>query len=125
MNDDGLSRGARLVELMAKHLRLDVARRMIVVIVESNFAPGDHARMSRQPVQFRVVRVGRVPGLVRMNPHRRVDPIVLLGIRNGRSKLFDFRPVADRQQRPDSRCPRALEHRFAVRVKVGNIHVRV
>ncbi len=121
----GLLRRARLAKLMAKYARLHVAGRMIVVIIEADFSPGDHARIPRQAFQFRVVRFRRMPCLVRVNSRRGVNPIVRLGVRNGRSQLFDFRAVADRQQRADSRSPRSIEHGVAIRVKVGYVHVRV
>ena len=125
MDDDGPLCGARLLELPAKHSGLHVPRRMIVVIVESDFAPRDHARMPSQPVEFRVMRVGRVPRLVRMDPHGSIDPIILLGIRNRGPELFEFRSVADGQQGSNARCLRALEHRIAVGIEVGNIHMRM
>ena len=106
MDDDGFSRGARLIELMAEYIGLDVARRMIVVVIEANFPPGDGARILGQPVQFHVVRICRMPGLVRMNPRGRINPIVLSSIGNGRSEFFQLGAIADGQQCSDTRGAR-------------------
>src|ERR1019366_8088662 len=123
VDDDGPLGSTRLLELPAKHSSLYVAGRMIVVIVESDFAPRDHARMPSQPVEFGVMRISRVPCLVRMDSHRSIDPLMLLGIRNRSPELFKFRPVSDRQQGPNARCLRPIEHRIAVCIEVGNIHM--
>src|SRR5579863_8658392 len=45
MNDHRSLRRARLTKLMAKDVRLYFARRMIVMIVESDFSPRNHARV--------------------------------------------------------------------------------
>ena len=82
MDHDRQLRGARLRELAAKNLLLHVARRMVVVIVEAHFAPGNHARMLGEFVELREVLVGGGVGVVRMDADRRVDPVVLLGERN-------------------------------------------
>jgi len=57
-------RGAALIPVAAKHAGLYVPRRMIVVIIESDFTPRDNARMPRQPVEFLVMRIGRMPRLM-------------------------------------------------------------
>jgi hypothetical protein len=62
---------------------------------------------------------------MRVNSDRSIDPIVRLGVRDGCSQLLDFRSIADRQESADSRCPCSIEHGIAIRVKVGNVHVRV
>src|SRR6266404_1467354 len=52
MNDDGFLRAPRESHLVAENTRLRFARRMIVVIVESDFSPRDDFRMLSQPRQF-------------------------------------------------------------------------
>ena len=125
MDDDRAFGGARQFQLAAENGRLHFARGMIVVIVETDFAPGDQARVLRQPIEFLVVRFGGVPGFVRMNSGRGVNPVVRLCVGDGCSQLFDFRAVADGQQHGDSRRLRASQHGVTIRVKVGNVHVGV
>src|SRR5260370_29638782 len=90
MNHDGSLRGTRQFKLAAKRPRLYVPWRMIVVIVEPDFPPGDDSRVPRQPVEFRVMRIGRVLRLVRMDPHRGINPIMPLGVRNRGPELHDW-----------------------------------
>src|SRR5690348_9261909 len=52
MNHDGQARSAGERKLAAKNILLHVARRMIVKIVEADFAPREHARMLRQAPKF-------------------------------------------------------------------------
>ncbi len=47
VDDDGELGRAGLVELAPEDLLLHLARRVVVVIVEANLAPGDYARMFR------------------------------------------------------------------------------
>ena len=125
MNDDWNLCGSRLFKLVAKYTSLNVSRRMIVVIIEPDFAPGDDPRMLCQPVQFIVVRVGRVLCFVWVNSRRGVNPVMLLSISNRGSKLLDLGPVPDRKHSANARrlCPR--QHRVAIRIEIGNIHVRM
>ena len=98
---------------------------MIVVIVEADFAPGDDAGMPRQAIEFGVMCRRGVPRFVRMNSYGGVDPVVHFGVRHGRAELFDFRPVADGEDRSHAGRARARQHGVAVGVEVGDIHVRV
>ena len=72
---------------------------MIVVVVEADFAPGDHARVLRQTVQLGIMRVCGMLRLVRVNSDGGVDPVVRLGVGHRRAELFDFGAVADGQDR--------------------------
>ena len=98
---------------------------MIVMIIESDFAPRDHTRMARQLVHLGVVGIRRVLRLMRMDPHRRIDPVVLLGVGNRGPKFLDFGSIPDRQQCRNSRRACAIEHRLAVVLKVRDIDVRM
>src|SRR5713101_10182372 len=79
MNDDGLLRPARQTHLVPENTRLRFARRMIVVIVESDFAPSNDLRMLSQPCQFFQVLRCDFLRLVGMNADGGVNPVMLLG----------------------------------------------
>ena len=53
MDDDGQFRGACERHLVAEDLLLHFARRVIVEIVEADFAPGDYFRMLRERERVR------------------------------------------------------------------------
>ena len=95
------------------------------MIVEADFSPGNQARILRQAVQLRVMRFGRVLGFMRMNSGRGIDPVVLTPHTERGSEFLEFGAVANRQNVADARGARAFEHGVAIRVKVGNVHVRV
>ena len=125
MNHDRQLRSPRLPKLPAKHLLLHIARRMIVVIIEAHFAPRDHSRMLRQLVELLEMFLSRKFRFVRMNSHRRVNPVVLLGKRNRRIQPLRPRPAADRKQRLHSRRPRPFKHRVAIFIKLRKFQMRM
>ena len=70
-------------------------------------------------------RIGRVLRFVRMNTRCGVNPIMLLGVSDRGPQLLDFRPVPDREHRPDTGRLRPRQHRIAVGIEIGGIHVRM
>ena len=115
-------RGARLLKLAPKDLLLHVARRMIVVIVEAHFAPGDHARIAAELVELREMLIGGGTRIVRMDANRRVDPIVLLGEGNrGIEAFLGPVPLPMASRASDARRARAIEHRVAVFVELREL----
>ena len=68
------------LQLPAKNCHLHVARRIVVVEVESNFTPGDHTRTlsdkTRNPLLRAIVKQASV---VRMNANGRVDILMCAG----------------------------------------------
>src|SRR5690348_7893779 len=67
MNNDGFADAAGQLELLDKNALLDFAGRMVVVIIEANFAPGEKLRMFRQICELVVIRGRSEPGFVRVN----------------------------------------------------------
>ena len=70
----GLARGG---DMGAEALRLRVARRLVVVIVEPGLADRHHLRMRRQPHQFVGRHVELFGGIVRMRADRAEDVVEL------------------------------------------------
>jgi hypothetical protein len=104
---------------------LHVPGRMVRVVVESHFAPGDHARVVSQPINLLEVRLCGQLCFLRMDPDRGVNPIVLFGKGQRRIELLWPRAAADGQYRLDASLPRALEHCDAVSIELREIEVRV
>ncbi len=65
--------------LVAKNSVLCIARRMIVKIVKTDFAPGNDFGMLRQPSQLIQMLWRYFLRFVRMDSHCGVNPIVMLG----------------------------------------------
>ena len=78
--------------MLSKHARLHIARRMVVKIIESDFTISNHPRMFREFSEALKVPVRQVLRLMRVGAHRGINPVVLLGKRNGRIEFFRTRP---------------------------------
>ena len=104
---------------------LRVAGRMVVVIIESDFSPGNNLGMSRQALHFGVRVIGSQPCLVRMNPDRRVHERILLGELNPGIKIGRAIPVADRDHRDDSSLAGTCDYLLAVGVELLAIEMCV
>ncbi len=82
--------------------------------------------MPREFVEPREMLLRRHVRVVRMDAHRRVDPVVLLGERNRGVQALRRRAAApDREQRCHARGARAFEHRRAILVELRHLQVRV
>ena len=81
--------------------------------------------MLRQFVELLEMFLGREFRLVRMNSHRRVNPVMLLRKRYRRVQPLRPRPAADRKQRLDSRRARPFKHRVAILIKLRKFQMRV
>jgi hypothetical protein len=99
MNDDRLLRTPRQRHLVAENTCLHFAGRMIVVIVESDFSPGDDFPMLSQPFQFFQVLRCDFFRLVGMNANRGVNPVMLLGKGKRGTKLLGSRAITNGKQR--------------------------
>src|SRR5260370_18655478 len=74
VDDDGkLCLGGKR-ELLSKDALLDVAWRKIVVVIEANLAPGNHAFILRQPHQTFLMRLPDLFRFVGGNANGCVDP---------------------------------------------------
>src|SRR5438445_12436081 len=105
MNDDGFLRAPRESHLVAENTRLRFARRMIVVIVESDFSPRDDFRMLSQPRQFFQVLRCDFLRLVWMNANRGVNTVLLFV--KGQRGIYLLRPRADADGDEGSHSARA------------------
>ncbi len=97
--------------LIAKHFLLHIARRMIVVVVKTDLAPGNNFGMLRQPRQFLQMLWRDFLRFVRMYTDGGVNPIMLFGKRQRGIQLLGSR--------------RAIEHSFAVFRELRKLNVRV
>ena len=98
---------------------------MVVVVVKAHLAqrhdlgmPGELANPLRDGVR-------EIAGLVRVNSHRGVDPIVGLGDGQGRIQAVDTSAPARDQDVAKPGGPRAFDYRVAVRVEIGVVNVGV
>ncbi len=125
MNDDGKLRLPRQRHLVAKNAVLHIARRMIVKIIETDFAPSNDFGMLRQPGQLVQMLVRNFLRLVGMNPDGGVNPLVLLGKGQRGIELFRTWACADCKQCRHSRFASAVEHGVAVFRELWEVDVRV
>src|SRR3954447_10539863 len=79
MNDDGQLGRTRHLHLPNENALLNIARRMIVKIVEPNLPPRNHLRIARELLEFRKVRLSCQLGFMWMNTNGRVDGLVAFG----------------------------------------------
>src|SRR5260370_7190032 len=125
VDDDGKLRVRCKRELLSKDTLLYVARRKMVVVIEANLAPGNHAAMLRQARKFFVMRLRDLFRFVGMNADGRVNPVVRFGEQQRRVELRRAGARADGEECGDSCCARPLEHFRAVAIKLRKIYVRV
>ena len=79
MDHDGQLRHSCKFHLCHECLFLDFARRMVIEVIEADFAPRNDVGSFRQSFQFLKIGVSGQLGFVRMDADRRVDELVLLG----------------------------------------------
>ena len=125
MNDHRQFRGAREFELLREDARLNVARRMIVVIIEAYFSPRHNARVAHQFRKSRQFRIARGICIVRMKSSGGENPIVLLGQSDRAANFIERRADANRQNRGHACRARAFQHGGAIAVKFRSVQVRV
>src|SRR5947209_13622321 len=70
--------GPRTLQLFKKNSLLNVARRVVVEIIETDFSPGNHLGRSCELTEFLEIRIGRQLRFVRMNTDGGVNEFVLL-----------------------------------------------
>ncbi len=98
---------------------------MIVVVVETDLAPGEHARL-RHPLRKRVeIGVAEILGVVGMNARRRVNPVVLLAQSQGAANFLQSVARADGQQGAYAGLLRMRQHFGAIGVEIGGIKMCV
>src|ERR1044072_6209952 len=127
VNDDRHTRFLRGAQLPAEDPPLHIARRVVVVEVETDLAPRDHAfggfEKLLDPFFDCVVIETRI---VRMNTDCVVDVIVSTAHVDRTFEDSAMRIAGtDIQDRGDPGSKRAFQHRIAIRVKLRTINVRM
>src|SRR5437879_11986558 len=123
MNDDGAARAARQFELFGEDALLSISGGMVVVIIETDFAPGQEFWMLRQIAELVVMYKCGEPGFVRVNSGRGVDPVVALGKWHCRGQRS--RSAANGQNLAHADRLRPREHVGSIRIEFGHVHVRM
>ena len=123
MNDHGAAHAARQLELFGEDALLNVARRMVVVIIETDFPPGKEFGALRQIAEFVVMcRCGEL-GFMRVNSGGGINPFVALakwqrGVQRAGS-------AADGEDVAYSSSLRPRQHIGSIGIEFGHIHVRM
>ncbi|HTS74840.1 MAG TPA: hypothetical protein VMG40_01480, partial [Bryobacteraceae bacterium] len=114
VNHDWFVRFERYAHLSDEHVTLDFARGKIVVVIETDFADGDNARVLEQIAQSRESFRGRFGGVVRMDSDGGVE--ARIPVRQPDSGFEIRRAVAgsDGHHRLHARGQRALNYLVAV-----------
>src|SRR5581483_743912 len=126
MDDDGKVQRARNAKLPAEDFSLHLAWRVIVVVVETDFAPGNDARVFRQLNETRFHRIVEQFGIVRMNADRAKDFFVLLAQRYSAFEGAAVRIArAHIEHRRDARSARARNYVITILIVFRTIDVAV
>ena len=121
VNNDGAAGTARQVELFDEDALLNVARRMVVVIVEADLADGQEFGVLGQSGKLFVMGLGGELGFVRMNSGGGVDPGKTRGEGHRRSQRAGG--SADGQNVAHTGRLRPGQHVHAIRVEFGHVQV--
>ena len=115
----------REFHLPAEDALLDVARGVIVEVVQADFAPGDYFGVLGELGESFEMRRGDLPGFVRMDAHRGVDPIVRFRVGQRGIEFFRAGTGADGEDCRDTGGTGALEHGLAVVRELREVDVGV
>ena len=125
MNDDGKPCLLRKCHLIAEDAVLHIARRMIVVVVETDLAPGDDFGMLRQPGQVSQMLLRYLLRFVGMDADGGVNPIMMFGKWQRGIELLRSGARADGEECRHACRAGAIEHGFAVFGELREVDVRV
>src|SRR5437867_5510328 len=115
----------RYRQLPAEYFALNIAWRIVVVVIEAGFADRQHARMPDELFHQAVMPFFDFRSIVWMDTGACIDPVVFFGDWNSTSHLVGTTAVSDRQYLSDSRIPGALEYGIAIVVKARVVDVSV
>src|SRR5215831_10780803 len=79
MDDDGEFGCSREFHLTDKDVLLDLARRVVVIVVEADFSPGNDFQTVGELLKLIKIGLSGQFGFMRMNADRGVDEVVLFG----------------------------------------------
>src|SRR5438477_9612913 len=123
MNDDGQFGGTGQFHLADEDFLLNVSRRVVVVVVEADFSPGDDFIVARKLLKFGKVRILRHLCFMRMYADGRVNRFVLLGYFDGAVECAGTVSCADSKHVRDSGLASTCDYLQAIRVEAGAIKV--
>ncbi len=126
VNDDGQVKAAGALELLAEDLLLNVARRVVVMVVESDFTPGQQAPLPGARGELVQQLIGGVAGFVGMDAGGHPEKAVVLG--RQQQSLLDVGGACgfgEGEDAGDASLVGAREHGIAVGVELRVVEVRV
>ena len=125
VDNDGELDFTRDLKLANQNLFLGFPRRMVLVIVEPQFAHCDQLGVLRHNAQVLKMALFGPFRFMGMNANRREDPIVLLRDWHCRSQIVWAATSAHRQEILHPRRAGALDHCVAIGVKLGIVQMSV
>src|ERR1700730_2523441 len=108
-------------DMGAEYPRGDVARGLIVMIIEPGFANADAFRVARQPEQAILRHVGFFMRVMRMCPNRAKD--VLIGFGDEADRTKSFRAGRNGDYPLEAGGAGAFDHRIALGGEIRKIEV--
>ena len=114
MDDDGQGGGSRQFHLADEDVLLDLARRVVVIVVETDFSPGYDFCSAAELFKLTKIGVGGKFGFVRMNADRGVDEVVLLGNFDAAIERAGALAGSNRQQVDDAGLMRTSDNPLAI-----------
>jgi len=117
MNHNRQLQFAGKLELSSQYVELGLAVRVVIEVIQADFAEGQNLGGFGQETDFIAMCVAEVTGLVGMDPNRRIDPIVLF--RNGKRGAKSVRcgASADCHDTGNPGSAGSFNDRVAVRVE--------
>src|ERR1700740_1796062 len=100
-------------------------RRVVVEIIEADFAPSDDLGMLREAGEFVEMPLRNFFGFVRVDANAGIDPIVLFGEWNCGVTFFRARAGAYGEDGVDAGIASALQHGLAIVCELGKVNVGV
>ncbi len=125
VDEDGKFDGGGELELLAEDALLHLSRRVVVMVVESDFSDGDDLRVMGEALHEFEVGGGEQARFVRVDADGGVDPEVLLGEGDGAGEVVGAVSVANGEQSSDAGVVGALDDRFAIGGELGAVEMGV
>ena len=123
VNDNRLFGRGRDSHLLHERRFLNIARRKIVVIVETDFAHGEHLGMRQKIGQASEIARTRLRGIMRMNADCGVERRMLIGQPEAGFEIGRTVARPDGHHVLDAGSEGALDHRLAILVELGAVQM--
>ena len=118
VDHDGFARIAGDTHLLDEHIALDVTRRVVVVVIQSDLADRDDFRVRREFGKPSIGFAVGLRGIVRMHTNGRVNKWITVRQADAHFEVRRSVAGADRHHRFDAGGERPLDHGFAVVVEL-------